>query len=123
MKFSIRFKQLFLLMSLLSIQATPAAADSSATEIQYLLSFVAQSDCLFIRNGTEYKAQDARAHIENKYQYVKSRVNSADEFISQAASKSSFSGRAYRVRCGERYLGTEQWLQTALKDYRNRLAE
>ena len=123
MKFSIRFKQLFLLMSLLSIQATPAAADSSATEIQYLLSFIAQSDCLFIRNGTEYNAQDARAPIENKYHYVKSRVNSADEFISQAASKSSFSGRAYRVRCGERYLGTEQWLQTALKDYRNRLAE
>ena len=123
MKFSIRFKQLFLLMSLLSIQATPAAADSSATEIQYLLSFIAQSDCLFIRNGTEYNAQDARAHIEKKYHYVKSRVNSADEFISQAASKSSFSGRAYRVRCGERYLGTEQWLQMALKDYRYRLAE
>lgn len=117
MKFRHSVIFLLLWLSVFTINAASVKADAT-TEIQYLLSFIDQSSCIFIRNGTEYDAQDARKHIEKKYNYLKSRLNSADDFIEQAASKSSFSGEAYKVKCSEQYLTTEQWLLAALKDYR-----
>lgn len=118
MKLSYRLSLLLVLLAIFTFNTAPARADAT-TEIQYLLSFIGQSDCIFIRNGTDYQAQAARKHIEKKYNYLKSRLNSADDFIVHAASKSSFSGKAYTVRCGDQSLSTEQWLQTALNDYRS----
>jgi len=104
-------------ISMFSINATAAWADRAA-EIDYLFSFIGQSECVFIRNGDEHNAQDARKHIEKKYNYLKSRIESADDLIRLAATKSSFSGKPYKVRCGDELLTSEQWLQTALEDYR-----
>ena len=105
------------MVAVLNINSATAYADA-ADDIQYLLSFIDQSECVFIRNGTEYDARDARKHIERKYRHLESRLNSADDFIEHAASKSSFSGKAYQLRCGDQQLTTRQWLLTALQDYR-----
>jgi len=87
-------------------------------EIEYLLSYIAASDCIFIRNGTGHQPQEAREHLEMKYNHVKSRITTAEDFINKIASKSSLSRRKYQIRCGENQLPTEVWLKQALAFHR-----
>lgn len=89
------------------------------TEIDYLLSFVASSDCVFIRNGKEYQPQKAAEHLEYKYSHVRSRIKNAEMFIEKIASQSSFSKKLYEVQCGGVRLKTGHWLKKALASYRN----
>lgn len=96
------------------------ALPQTANEIRGLLEFVEKSDCTFIRNGAEYSGPQARAHLEQKLNYLesKNRVKSAEDFIDLAATKSSMSGRAYEVRCSA---GTEpagMWLHKELQRQR-----
>jgi len=87
-------------------------------EIEYLLSYIAASDCIFIRNGTEHPPKEAREHLEMKYNHVKKRIKTADVFIDKIASKSSITRRKYQVRCKGDQFSTEQWLEQALASYR-----
>ncbi len=87
-------------------------------EIEYLLSYIAASDCIFIRNGTEHQPKDAREHLEMKYNHVRSRIATAEDFINKVASKSSFSRRKYQIRCGDIQLPTKVWLEQALASHR-----
>ncbi|MBW1637189.1 MAG: DUF5329 domain-containing protein [Deltaproteobacteria bacterium] len=112
MKFSALILSLFVLISANIV----FAADNE--EIEYLLSFVAASDCVFIRNGSEHGAGDARDHLEMKYNYVKKRIKTADMFIDKIAAKSSITRRKYKVRCGGKEFATEKWLKDALAAHR-----
>lgn len=87
-------------------------------EIEYLLSFISGSDCIFIRNHEEHPAKEAREHLEMKYNHVKRRIKTAEDFIDKIASKSSLSRRPYKVRCTGVQLSTKQWLQEALASHR-----
>lgn len=60
------------------------------------------SGCEVDRNGTWYPAADARSHLMTKLKYLEDRgaVQTAEQFIERAASKSSVSGRPYLIRCG-----------------------
>lgn len=91
-------------------------ADES--EIKYLLEFVNSSGCTFIRNGKEYPSDKASEHLEFKYSKVKKRVKTTEVFIEKIASKSSMTGRKYRVSCSGNDLDAEEWLKAALKSYR-----
>ena len=118
MKFRHTLITILILLSAFSTQLVSAKTDSTA-EIQQLLAFIGQSECVFIRNGSEHDAKNARKHIEKKYNYLKSRLNSAEDFIEHAASKSSFSGDVYTVRCDNKLITSEQWLTAALQDFRS----
>ena len=61
------------------------------------------SGCQVDRNGTWYPAADARSHLMTKLSYLEDRgaVQTAEQFIERAASKSSVSGRPYLIRCGD----------------------
>ena len=87
-------------------------------EIEFLLSYVADSGCIFIRNGKEHQSKDASEHLEMKYNHVKDRIKSAEAFIDKIASKSSFTGRQYEALCDGVKLSTEDWLEEALASYR-----
>jgi len=87
-------------------------------EIEYLLSYIASSDCIFIRNGTEHQPKEAREHLEMKYNHVRSRIATAEDFVNKVASKSSFSRRKYQIRCGDILLPTKVWLEQALASHR-----
>lgn len=97
-------------------QATPQATQ----EIKALLDFVEHSECQFVRNGDEFPGPRARAHLEKKLNYLegKNRVNSAEDFIDLAATKSSISGRAYEVRCPEGAQPASTWLKRELQRQR-----
>ena len=110
-----------LVISLFGLNTSYAYANKE-TEIQHLLNFVNNSQCLFIRNGSTHSGPDAKAHIMKKYDYYKSRIDSAEEFIEYSATKSTMSGKKYKVRCdGKEYL-TAQWLNDELKNYRSKTA-
>lgn len=89
-------------------------------EIKGLLDFVEHSECQFVRNGSEYPGSRARAHLEQKLNYLEARnlVNSAEDFIDRAATKSSMSGRAYEVRCPEGVEPASIWLNRELQRQR-----
>jgi hypothetical protein len=87
--------------------------------IGHLLDFVANSDCVFIRNGSSYNSKEAAAHIKAKYDYFQKEIETPEDFIRLAATKSDFSGRPYLVRTKDGYeMETADWLGEALKDYR-----
>ena len=96
------------------------AISQTAREIRGLLDFVEHSDCKFVRNGAEYSGLRARAHLEQKLNYLESRnrVKSAEDFIDLAATKSSLSGRAYEVRCSEGVEPAGIWLRRELQRQR-----
>lgn len=62
----------------------------------------------------------ARAHLEQKLNYLegKNKVNSAEDFIDLAATRSSMSGRAYEVRCAEGVQPAGIWLKRELQRQR-----
>jgi hypothetical protein len=82
-----------------SAASLPAAAKA---EVVALLSRLEASGCQFNRNGSWYTGAEARAHLSRKLDYFegKGSLQTAEQFIEQAASTSSSTGRPYEVRCG-----------------------
>lgn len=111
----------FLFGTAMQAGAIPAAE----AEIIYLLSYLERSDCKFNRNGSWYTASEARAHLEMKYRYLvdQESISTTEDFIDQAATASSMSGKVYLVKCG----GAEEipsavWLKTELQRLRQAAA-
>ncbi len=108
--------QFTLLLALLFTENYLFAADNE--EIDYLLSYLSDSGCTFIRNGDEHPAKEAKEHLEMKYNYAKGRIKTAEDFINNIASKSSLSRKQYQVRCPDVLLPSKQWLERALASHR-----
>lgn len=94
------------LLLLASGWATATAADpevATEQEIAHLILYLQRSGCEFNRNGSWYDPPKAVEHIERKYRYLIKRemIDSAEQFIDRAASRSSMSGKAYLVKCGD----------------------
>lgn len=92
--------------------AAPTSAPVRA-EIETLLTKLQASGCQFNRNGSWYSGLEAKDHLLRKLEYIegKGTVQSTEQFIELAASKSSFSGRAYKVRCGgQAPVASQVWL-------------
>jgi hypothetical protein len=102
----------------------PAWAQQDARarqEIAHLLDFVAQSGCQFNRNGSWHDSKAARDHLQEKYDYLQRRklVPDTRAFIERAGSQSSWTHKAYQVRCGSgQTITSAQWLNGELERYR-----
>ncbi len=91
-------------------------------QIDHLLVFIADSECQFLRNGKWYDSSEAAKHIKRKYKYVRDKglVSNAEDFVKYSATKSSLSGRKYRVQCvGAPEMDSSDWLLTELSTYRS----
>jgi hypothetical protein len=113
-----------LLAALLFVSPAHAAPLSTAArgEIEALLSRLAASGCQFERNGAWYTGAEAQAHLQRKLDYLADRgaVASAEQFIERAATKSSMSGQAYRVKCGAQpAVASSLWLYPELQALRD----
>lgn len=106
---------------LLALSLSPAFADDGTmdAEIDYLLATVASSSCTFIRNGKEHKASDARDHLQMKRRRGKRYFDSTEEFIERLASKSSWTGKPYRIRCGDEEVNAGDWFTALLTEHRH----
>jgi hypothetical protein len=95
------------------------AGESMEVEIDYLIAQVADSDCTFIRNGREHDAEAASEHLKMKRERGKRHYDTTEEFVERIASKSSWSGKEYRIRCGETTSTAKQWFGVKLAEYRH----
>ena len=93
-------------------------ADSTEREVRLLIDAIAASHCDFNRNGRQHTAAEAAAHLELKYARAGRHIDSADEFITQLASSSSFTGRPYLMSCEGDILPAEDWMIDALEQIR-----
>lgn len=99
--------------------AGSAVADTQQ-EINHLLAFVASTTCQYERNGSVYDGTRAEQHIKKKYAYFKDKINSAEDFIKYSATKSTMSGKLYKIHCGNMATqNSSDWLLDELKKYRD----
>lgn len=100
---------------------TPAVPPQAQTEIDHLFNYIAKSDCKFNRNGSWHDMVAAREHVNTKFEYLRDRgqIDSAESFIENAASRSSFSGKDYLVQCpGADPTPSAGWLKAELARFR-----
>ncbi|MEN8174778.1 MAG: DUF5329 domain-containing protein [Pseudomonadota bacterium] len=109
-----------LVVTVLLLALPYAAPADMGSEIQHLLRYVESSGCQFERNNSVYDSEEARAHIERKYSYVKPEVKETEDFIKYAATESSMTGRKYYVICNGRKQASSEWLHNEPARYRNR---
>ena len=73
---------------------------------------------VFIRNGSEYNGKEAADHLRMKLSFAGRRVQSADDFITLCASRSSVTGQPYLIRFSDGTTQTtEVYLRQKLKEY------
>lgn len=108
-------------MVVVASAALAAPTAQAEREIEALIDGLGRSGCRFERNGSWYDAATARAHLKKKYDYLRKRglADTAELFIERAASRSSMSGKAYRVSCaGEATTESAVWFQRSLRKLR-----
>jgi uncharacterized protein DUF5329 len=110
---------LLLLGFMLPVSAAPSA--KAKAEIAQLMDALSESGCRFQRNGSWHDTTEARAHLQRKYDYLlkKDKVDSAEQFIERAASRSSMSGQPYRVQCAGKEQDAASWFNGQLKRLRS----
>ena len=107
------------ILILLVTSGSTSGADKIDKEVQYLLNYIAETECDFIRNGIPYKADKTISHIKKKYRYFKNKISTAEEFIELSASKSMISNKPYLIECvGQPKQTSKQWLLDELVRYR-----
>ena len=92
-------------------------ANNAQREVESLFAAIEHSGCEFFRNGSWHSGLQAGLHLHQKYDYLvaRNRVASAEQFIDEVATKSSFSGQPYRVRCGQGIeVPSQQWMREQL---------
>jgi hypothetical protein len=92
-------------------------AQAERQKIEALILAVAQlKGAVFIRNGSEHTPQQAADHLRLKWGNAGSRVKTAQDFIRGCGTKSSFSGKPYRLRYADgRESSCSDFLWTELK--------
>jgi hypothetical protein len=90
-------------------------------EVDYLIAFLENSDCVMLRNGKAHDAREGAQHVRRKYDHYRDEIRTTEDFIARAATRSLVTGQAYRVRCpGQPERPAAEWLNEALAVYRSR---
>ena len=98
------------------------------TKIDFLLHSIAEIDGVFIRNDSEHTAKEAVSHLRMK---LERGMNSwfapdkeewtAEMFIDKLASKSSLSGKPYKIKFSDgRMVLSKEWLYEKLKSFESK---
>ncbi|MGB1261424.1 MAG: DUF5329 family protein [Cognaticolwellia sp.] len=94
---------------------------STESEIKHLLAYVEATDCQYERNGTMHSGADAVKHINKKYRYYSDDIESSEDFIKLSATKSTMSGKSYKIHCQNQMpIKSQDWLLTELHAFRQR---
>jgi len=113
-------KPVLLFFLWLALAPSSHADEVMDKEIDHLLDTVVASNCTFIRNGKEHDPEAAKDHLSMKRRRGKKYFATADEFIDNLASSSSWSGKPYQIRCGEEeQQPAKKWFDAILAAYRS----
>ncbi|TGL63401.1 DUF5329 domain-containing protein [Leptospira sarikeiensis] len=110
-----------ILLSFLILSLLPILAAEPEDEIKALISSLDScKGCVFVRNGSEHKLDEAKAHLLRKYDAAKSKIGSTEDFIKGLASKSSITGTPYKIKFPDgKEVESEKWLTDKLSELRN----
>ena len=112
----VRIGQLITILFLL-LTAVSASDMSDSQKIRALLVAIERSNLIFIRNGVEHSAKEAREHLERKLSRAGSRLRTPEQFIEHIASRSSMSGSPYYVKYPDgSTMRTSIWLRIKLRE-------
>lgn len=96
-----------------------SAAEPLQKTIDYLIQATAESGLTFICNGSEHTATEAAALMKRKLAFVKGEVQTPEDFIRLAASKSQLTGKPYLVSVGNgKTVPAGEWMSDPLRKYR-----
>jgi hypothetical protein len=89
-----------MLAGLITLGTIAGAAElSERQKIEALLASLKDiPGAVFVRNGTDYTADEAVDHLRRKQTAAGQRVKTAEDFITCCASGSSSSGEPYRIK-------------------------
>lgn len=121
-----RFLSFIGLLLVAGVASAQSPSEAASGEITQLFLALQNSKCVFSRNGVRYGGREAAAHLRRKYDYLieKGMVSSAEAFIDLAATKSSMSGEAYLVFCGNAQpVASKSWFTRQLKEVRTRSSD
>lgn len=91
-----------LLFSVFFVSQTLALSPEEKIRTEALLTELGkQQNLTFTRNGTEHSAVDAESHLRLKLGKTHKRLQTAEQFIDNVASKSSITGEQYQVKDGQ----------------------
>ena len=98
-----------------SMPAAPAMTESM--KIEALISGIEHlPNAVFIRNGSEYDGKKAADHLRKKWKYAGKRITTAEQFIDNLATASSFSGKKYHIRFADgRMVDSEVYFHEQLR--------
>ena len=88
-------------------------------KIDFLISSIENiKGAKFIRNGTEHDGKEAAEHLRSKLKSAGGKVQNADDFIRLCASKSTISGKPYKIRSSDgKTINSEQYFREKLMEY------
>jgi hypothetical protein len=97
-----------------------AGLGASDPEIEALIVRVEHAHgVVFIRNGSDYSAGEAAAHLRRKLVAAHGRITTAEQFIDHLGTRSSMTGIVYRVRFADgREIDSATWLRQLLRELR-----
>ena len=117
---------LLLLLTILLAVVSPwsmaarQAEDLDAT-VQYLITYVKESDVTFERNSSRYTGSEAADHINKKYRHFRDDIDTPEKFIELCATGSLMTGKKYFIITGQgEQLPSGEWLKNELSVYRLR---
>ncbi len=113
-----------ILLTLISLSSF-AEWKEEKKKIDYLILQISKSKGTFIRNGSEHTPKEASKHLNRKLNSALSSWFSPDKkdwtaklFIKKIASKSSFSGKSYKIKFSDgKVVETKDWLLSELEKY------
>jgi hypothetical protein len=118
--------QILLLVTVVLVVMSPWSMAARHTDdldatVQYLITYVKESDVIFERNTSRYNGGEAAQHINKKYQHFKDDIDTPEKFIELCATGSLVTGKPYLIITpqGEQ-LASSEWLNTELAVYRLR---
>jgi len=117
----LRFLLSLLAYTFVTVGAAAPLSPNAWAEIDSLMSRLESSACEFNRNGAWHTATEAKSHLLRKLKYLedKGAVQSTEQFIELAASRSSMTGQPYLVKCGNGApVQSGTWLLSQLQDMR-----
>ncbi|MBP6123748.1 MAG: DUF5329 domain-containing protein [Providencia sp.] len=107
-----------LLFSVFFVSQTLALSPEEKIRTEALLTELGkQQNLTFTRNGTEHSAVDAESHLRLKLGKTHKRLQTAEQFIDNVASKSSITGEQYQVKDGQgNIIPANKYLHDLLKE-------
>lgn len=90
---------MWLLLAVFALSSTGSLmALTEQQKINLIYQEIRTTRAIFIRNGIEYDAEKAVAHLKRKHDYAGDRIKTARQFIKYLATESSMTGIPYKIK-------------------------